>query len=78
MVYVDDCRAMESLCRQRAKVDPARSWKWLGQADRWHDLGKQEIAWRFQQRIAQQQMHAGPMTMGPNTVRGDALSKQQG
>jgi hypothetical protein len=78
MVNVADCRAMEKLCRQRAKVDPARSWKWLGQADRWHDLGKQEIAWRFQQRIPQQQMHAGPMAMGPNAVRGDSRSKQQG
>jgi hypothetical protein len=37
-----------------------------------------EIAWRFQRRNAQQQMYAGPMAMGPNTVNGDARGKQQG
>ena len=40
---VADCRAMELLCRQRAKADPAKSWKWLGQAERWHKLGPNTI-----------------------------------
>jgi hypothetical protein len=59
MSNIANCRAMELKCRQRAKADPERGWKWLGQADRWHELGKQESAWRFQRSSTQQQMHAG-------------------
>jgi hypothetical protein len=70
-----DSRGMESLYRDRAKVDPLHSAKWLGQAERWHDLAKQEAAWRFQRRTGQQQMYTEPMAMGSNTVRGP---KQQG
>ena len=68
MTDIASCRAMEIMCLQRAKADPERSWSWLGQADRWHDLGKRESAWRFQNGNMQQQMHVGPMTMGPNPV----------
>lgn len=78
MSDVADCRAMEMMYRQRAEVDPANRGRWLGQAERWHDLGKREAAWRFQKRDRQQQMHAGPMQVGPNTVNGDARQKQQG
>lgn len=78
MSNIANCRAMELKCRQRAKADPEHGWKWLGQADRWHDLGKQESAWRFQRTSSQQQMHAGPMQMGPNPVNGDLRAKQQG
>jgi hypothetical protein len=77
MSDIADCRAMELLCRQRAKADPENSGKWFGQAERWHELGRSQIAWRFQQRNVQQ-MHAGPMSIGPNTIHGDARSKQQG
>ena len=70
------CHDMEMLCRQRAKVDSKHNWKWLGEADRWRELGHNQIAWRFQQRNMQH-MHAGPMAMGPNTINGDAR-KQQG
>ena len=62
------CREIESLCRERALSDPAHSWKWLGEADRWSDLAHREITSRFQQRP----MHAGPMAMGPNTIEGDS------
>jgi hypothetical protein len=79
MTDLADCRAMELICRQRAKADPDHEWRWLGQADRWHELAHNETAWRFQKRTARQQMHAGrPMSMGPNTARGDTRSKQQG
>jgi hypothetical protein len=78
MSDVADCRAMEMMYRKRAEADPANSWKWLGQAERWHNLGKREVAWRFQQRNPQQQMHAGPMQVGSNTVNGDTRAKQQG
>jgi hypothetical protein len=78
MSDVSSCRAMELMCRQRAKADPEHSWKWLGQADRWHNLEKRETAWRFQRRNTQQQMYAGPMTIGPNPVSGDTRAKQQG
>jgi hypothetical protein len=75
---IADCRAMELMYRQRAEADPANGWKWLGQAERWHDLGTREVALRFQRRNAHQQMHAGPMQMGPNTVKDDSRGKQQG
>jgi hypothetical protein len=71
---VADCRAMELLCRQRAKADPAKSWKWLGQAERWHKLGQRQSV----QRNSQQQMRTGPMAMGPNTINGDLRRKQFG
>jgi len=77
MSDIADCRAMELLCRQRAKADPANSWRWLGQADRWHELARSQIAWRFQQRNVQQ-MHAGPMNVGPNAVNGDTRRDQLG
>lgn len=66
------CHDMEMLCRQRAKIDPKHNWKWLGEAHRWRVLEHRENAWQFQHRNSQQQMHAGPMTMGPNPVDGDA------
>jgi hypothetical protein len=62
------CREIESLCRQRAISDRAHSWKWLGEADRWSDLAHREIASHFQNN----EMHAGPMAMGPNTIEGDS------
>ena len=62
------CREIESLCRQRAASDPARSWKWLGEADRWNDLAHREVASRFHGNS----MHAGPMAMGPYTMTGDS------
>jgi hypothetical protein len=55
------CRNIETLCRQRAISDRAHSWKWLGEADRWSDLAHRENP-----------MHAGPMAMGPNTIKGDS------
>jgi hypothetical protein len=62
------CREVESLCRRRAVSDPAHSWKWLGEADRWSDLAHREIACRFQNHP----VHAGPMAIGPNTIDGDS------
>jgi hypothetical protein len=62
------CRELESLCRLRAVSDRAHSWKWLSEADRWNDLAHQEIACRFQKNP----MHAGPMSMGPNTMESDS------
>jgi len=78
MSELANCHAMELRYRERAKADPANGWKWLGQAAKWHELGKQELAWRRQRTTAQQQMHAGPMAVGPNTVNGDSRAKQQG
>ena len=62
------CRGLESLCRQRAVFDRAQSWKWLGDADRWNDLGHRKIASRFQKHS----MHAGPIAMGPNALDGNS------
>jgi len=73
-----DCRAMELLYLERAKADPNNSTKWLGQAERWSELARHEIAWRFQRRPGRQQMHAGPMAMGPNPVQIGSHWKQMG
>jgi len=78
MSDVTNCRAMELLCRERASADPSHSGKWLGQAKRWRELEQRETAWQFQRRNRQQQMHAGPMAMGPNPVGNDLRNKQQG
>lgn len=59
------CRDMELLCRQRATFDIRHSWKWLGEAERWKDLAHREAASRFHAE------HAGPMTIGPNSLEGD-------
>jgi hypothetical protein len=78
MSDVANCRAMELLCRERATADPSYSGKWLGQAERWRELEQRETAWQFQRRNRQQQMHAGPMAMGPNPVGSSLRNKQQG
>ena len=69
---------METLYRERAKADPDHSSKWLDQAERWRQLAQSENAWRLQRQSPQQQMHAGPMQMGPNPVGGALRAKQQG
>ena len=63
-----ECRKMQLWCLQRAKEEPAQSWKWLGQAERWRQLGRSQ---------SQQGQYAGPMSMGPYTVNGDIRHKQQ-
>jgi hypothetical protein len=70
MIDIVNYRAMEMLCRQRAKRDPANAGKWLCQALRWHELGLSRTFWPSTLRD-KQQMHAGPMAMGPNTIGGD-------
>jgi hypothetical protein len=76
MSDTSDWREMELWCLQRAKAEPENHWKWAGQAERWCELAHSQIAFNFQ-KTAQQQMHAGPMAMGPNTINGD-LRKQLG
>jgi len=78
MSDISECRDMELWCRQRARAEPENSWRWLGQAERWRELAHSRIAAQFQNRSTQQQMHAGPMAMGPNTIKGDLRAKQQG
>jgi hypothetical protein len=73
-----DCRAMETLCRERAKADPMNSSKWLGQAERWRELANHESAWRLQKRSTQQQMYVGPMATQPKPNDGDRRWKQMG
>jgi hypothetical protein len=72
MNSIAGCREIESLCRQRAISDHVRSWKWLGEADRWSSLAHREIASRFQNSP----MHTGPMDMGSNTIEGDARGQK--
>jgi hypothetical protein len=63
------CREMELLCRHRAALDTAHSWRWLGQAERWRELAQREAALRHA-------AHPGPMAMGPNTIEGDCRNGQ--
>jgi hypothetical protein len=63
-----ECRKMQLWCLQRARAEPEHSAKWLGQAERWRQLGRSQI---------QQGQYTGPMTVGPYTVSGDIRHKQQ-
>jgi len=65
-----DSRAMELMCLQCARIDPENRSKWRAQAERWRALSHSQSAWKSQRRNSQQ-MYAGPMAMGPNTVNGD-------
>ena len=47
-----DCRAMETMCRKRALADKPHRWEWEAHAERWHDVGHQEVARRFQDNNA--------------------------
>jgi len=47
-----DCRAMEMMCRKRALADRPHRWEWEARAERWHDVGHQEVARRFQENNA--------------------------
>jgi hypothetical protein len=42
-------RAMGSLCRQSAVLNPLNSWKLLGDAERWEHLAEAEIALHFKE-----------------------------
>jgi len=42
-------RAMGSLCRQSAVLNPLNSWKLLGGAGRWEHLAEVEIASHFKE-----------------------------
>lgn len=44
---LSECRDMELLCRHRAALDTAHSWKLLGEAERWRDLAHREAVSRF-------------------------------
>ena len=61
------CHDAELLCRRRATLDLAHSWKWLGEAERWRKLADREIS-SLDERHP---LHPGPMAMGPNTIAGD-------
>jgi hypothetical protein len=61
----NNCSIMELWCLERAKTDPQNRGRWLGQAERWHELARAQNSWRLQKRPFQQSMHAGPMTTQP-------------
>ena len=42
-------RAMGSLCRQSAVLNPLNSWKLLGDAERWEHLAAVEVAFHFKE-----------------------------
>jgi hypothetical protein len=56
-----NCAIMETYCLERARSEPQKRGKWLAQAERWHELGRAQRAWRSQNRPLQQSMQAGPV-----------------
>ena len=54
----NDCTIMELYCLERAKLEPQNRGKWIGQAERWHELGRAQDCWRHE-RTLQQSMYAG-------------------
>jgi hypothetical protein len=44
MKELQTCRAMESLCRQRASFFPEDSWKHLAEAEKWQHKAMDLIA----------------------------------
>jgi hypothetical protein len=52
MKNVRSYRAMALLCRQQAVFHPEKSWKYLGDAERWEDLAEVEISSLFEQSNA--------------------------
>jgi hypothetical protein len=57
----NDCSTMEMYCLERARLEPLNRGKWIAQAERWHELGRAQNAWRLQKRSLQQSMHTEPM-----------------
>jgi hypothetical protein len=53
------CRAMESMCRQRAVFDPLRSWKYLAEAEMWKHKALDQTAFQSDQSNSQQSMVPG-------------------
>ena len=49
MKNVRSYRAMALLCRQQAKFHPEKSWKYLGDAERWEHLAEVEISALFEE-----------------------------
>jgi hypothetical protein len=49
MENVRRARAVGSLCRQSAVLNPLNSWKLLGDAERWEHLAEAEIALHFKE-----------------------------
>jgi hypothetical protein len=49
MKNVRSYRAMALLCRQQAVFHPEKSWKYLGDAERWEHLAEAEISSLFEQ-----------------------------
>ena len=49
MKNVRSYRAMALLCRQQAVFHPEKSWKYLGDAERWEHLAEAEISALFEQ-----------------------------
>ena len=49
MKNVRSYRAMALLCRQQAVFHPEKSWKYLGDAERWEHLAEAEISDPFNQ-----------------------------
>ena len=54
-----EIRSQESLCRERAALDPDRRVFWLAQADEWEQRALDEIAYHFREcNLARAELHA--------------------
>ena len=71
---INDCTMTELYCLERSKLEPLNRGKWIAQAERWHELGRAQKAWRLQKKPLQQSMHVGPMATQADVTNG---SEQQ-
>ena len=69
------CTRMEQHCLERARFEPRNRGKWIAQAERWHELAREQNSWRLQKNPLQQSMQTGPMATQPNAAN---TLRQQG
>jgi hypothetical protein len=64
-------RAMGSLCRQSAVLNPLNSWKLLGDTERWEHLAEVEIALHFKacNTTSSSDLAKSEATTDPNDTR---------
>ena len=70
-----NCTIMELHCLERARFEPRNRGKWIAQAERWHELGRAQNAWRLQKKPLQQSMQTAAMATQPNATN---TPRQQG
>jgi hypothetical protein len=76
MENVRRSRAMGSLCRQSAVLNPLNSWKLLGDTERWEHLAEVEIALHFKacNATSSSDLAKSEATPDPNDTRWETIA----